>query len=296
VAGLEAVLADGSIVRRMSGLPKDSAGFDVTSLLVGSEGSLGLITAVRLRLVPHLTERTVALLAVADTDVAIEILGELRRRHDDLEAAEVFHAAGLDLVCDSLGLARPFIVDHPTYLLIECAGRHDPTDPLAATLAELDLVDDAALASDAPRREALWRYREAHAEAIAAAGIPLKLDVAVPLGRLADFEREVRGTIAELAPRARLVVFGHLAEGNLHVNVLDTPSTYERITDTVLPIVARHGGSIGAEHGVGRAKVPWLPLTRPPAELAAMRAVKLALDPKWLLNPGVVLPDVSGPT
>jgi FAD/FMN-containing dehydrogenase len=289
VAGLEVVLADGSVVRRMSGLAKDSAGFDISSLIVGSEGTLGIVTRVRLKLVPHLTERAVALLAVDDTATAVAVLAELRRRRDDLEAAELFHADGLALVCDTLGLARPFPTDHPTYLLVECAGRHDPTDGLAAALADIDGIVDAAVADDAPRRAALWRYREAHGEAINTAGVPVKLDVAVPLRDLARFEDEVRSVVDTTVPAARLIIFGHVAEGNLHVNLLGAADRAEAVTVAVLELVAGFGGSIGAEHGVGQAKVRWLPLTRSGEELAAMNAVKRALDPRWLLNPGVVL-------
>jgi FAD/FMN-containing dehydrogenase len=293
VAGLEAVLADGAVIRRMSGLPKDSAGFDLASLLIGSEGTLGIVTRVMLRLVPLLTERAVALLAVEGTAAAVDVLAELRRRRDDLEAAELFHAEGLTLVCEALGLPRPFSSSHATYLLVECAGRHDPTDGLAADLAGIDGIADAAIADDGPRRAALWRYREAHGEAINAAGVPIKLDVAVPVSDLARFDHELRRTVAEVAPAARLIVFGHLAEGNLHVNLLDATEGEDGeddVTDAVLELVARFGGSIGAEHGVGQAKVRWLPLSRSGEELAAMEAVKRALDPGWLLNPGVVLP------
>jgi FAD/FMN-containing dehydrogenase len=294
VAGLEVVLADGSVVRRMSGLAKDSAGFDIASLLVGSEGTLGIVTAVRLGLVPHLTERAAALLAVDDTRTAVGVVAEVRRRRDDLEAAELFHAEGLDLVCGTLGLARPFQRDHPTYLLVECAGRVDPTEGLAAVLADIDGIAEAAVAADGPRRAALWRYREAHSEAINTAGVPVKLDVAVPVRDLARFEDDVRGVVDATAPGARLVIFGHLAEGNLHVNLLGAADRAEVVTDAVLELVAAFGGSIGAEHGVGQAKVRWLPLTRTREELAAMNAVKRALDPRWLLNPGVVLPIPQG--
>jgi FAD/FMN-containing dehydrogenase len=298
VAGLEAVLSDGRVIRRMSGLAKDSAGFDITSLLVGSEGTLGIVTRVRLRLVPHLTERAVALLAVDGTATALAVLAELRRRRDDLEAAELFHANGLALVCDTLGLARPFPSDHPTYLLVECAGRDDPTEGLAAALGDVDGIADAAVAHDGPRRAALWRYREAHGEAINTAGIPLKLDVAVSPERLPELEAEVRAAVGDIAPAARLILFGHLAEGNLHVNLVDAgaqEAEADRVTEAVLGIVARLGGSIGAEHGVGQAKVRWLPLTRSEEELAVMTAVKRAFDPSWLLNPGVVLPVPPAP-
>lgn len=288
--GLEAVLADGAIVSRLSGLPKDSAGYDLIATLVGSEGTLAIVTRVQFRLVPWLSERVVALVAVDGTAAAVDALGELRRRLLTLEAAELFYDDGLDLVCSSLGLARPFAAGHPAYLLVECADRSDPTEGLGAAVAGIDGVRDAALATDGLRREALWRYREAHAEAINAAGVPLKLDVALPLGALAAFDRDVRALVRRLAPAARLVSFGHLAEGNLHLNILGADDEDERLTGAVLEMVAAAGGSVGAEHGIGRAKTRWLHLSRSPAELAAMRAVKQALDPQWLLNPGVLFP------
>ncbi len=263
VRGVEAVLADGRVVARLSGLPKDNVGYDLASLLVGSEGTLGVITRVRLGLVPMLAGRAVALVALDDTAAAVSTVAHLRRRLPSLEAAEVFYAEGLDLVRDTLGLPRPFAGGHPVFVLIECADHRDPADDLAAVLADVDAVRDAAVATDGPRRAALWRYREAHTEAIGGAGVPLKLDVAVPLVDLAAFDSALRATIAGEAPAARLISFGHIAEGNLHVNVLDleTERDIESVTGAVLGLVARFGGSIGAEHGVGRAKVRWIHLS-----------------------------------
>ncbi|MGH9243092.1 MAG: FAD-binding oxidoreductase, partial [Acidimicrobiales bacterium] len=291
VRGLEAVLADGSVVTRLSGLPKDNVGYDLASLLVGSEGTLGIVTRVRLALVPPRPGRVVALVAVTGTAAVIDAVQTLRARLPSLEAAEVFYAGELDLVCTSLGLPRPFRHEHPAYLLVECAAPRDPTDDVVAALADLGEVRDAAIATDGPRRSALWRYREGLTEAISAAGVPLKLDVAIPPASLATFDAELRTTVAGIAPAARLLVFGHVAEGNLHINVLDgNEPQLEGLTEAVLGLVARFGGSISAEHGVGRAKVRWVHLSRSPEELAAMRAVKNALDPGWLLNPGVIFP------
>jgi FAD/FMN-containing dehydrogenase len=134
----------------------------------------------------------------------------------------------------------------------------------------------------------LWAYRERHTEAISALGVPHKLDVTLPQGRLAAFERAVRQLVAERAPGSRLVLFGHVGDGNLHVNIVGPPPEDETIDEAVLRLVAALHGSISAEHGIGRAKTHWLELSRTPAELAAMRAVKAALDPAGLLNPGVI--------
>jgi FAD/FMN-containing dehydrogenase len=283
------------VVSRLGGLLKDNVGYDLAGLLVGSEGTLGVVTTVRLALVPVLPARVVALLALDDTAAAVAAVAGLRRRLPGLESAELFFAEGLELVCAVRRMEPPFADPHPVYLLLECAGPADPTDDLAAALAELGDVEvrEAAVAGDAGRRQALWEYREAHGEAINAAGVPLKLDVAVPPSRLAEFDARLRATVTDVAPDARLVVFGHLAEGNLHVNLLDsgTDDSAEVTTEAVLGLVAEFGGSISAEHGVGQAKVRWVHLSRTPAELAAMRAVKKALDPQGLLNPGVLLPD-----
>src|SRR6266536_851884 len=218
------------------------------------------------------------------------VLAVVRRRVEALSAAELFHADGLALVREHARLPAPLGSEHPTYLLIECSGQADPTDALAAALDGVEEVRDAAVATDAPARAALWRYREAHPEAINAVGVPVKLDVALPPARLAEAESAVRAAVLGVAPAARVICFGHLAEANLHVNVLSAETLAEPVTDAVLRTVAAHGGSISAEHGIGRAKSGWLSLTRSPAEIAVMRAIKTALDPRGLLNPGVLFP------
>ena len=289
--GVEAVLADGTIVSRLTGLPKDNTGYDVVSLLAGSEGTLGIITKLRLRLVPLLTDRAVALVAVDDTAAAVSLVRGLRDRLPSLEAAELFYADGLALVREQTGVTAPFAEEHAAYVLVECAGRADPSDELLAALEDAAEIRDATVASDARGRAALWAYRESHTEAINAAGVPVKLDVAVPLPALADCVDALPGPITDAAPKARTILFGHVNEGNLHVNVLDAVDEAEAVTDAVLDVVAAFGGSISAEHGVGRAKRAWLHLSRSAEEIAMMRAIKTALDPRGLLNPGVLLPD-----
>ena len=289
--GIEAVLADGRIISRLAGLPKDNTGYDVVSLLAGSEGTLGIITRVRLRLVPLLTARAVALVAVDDTAAAVELVRGLRDRLPTLEAAELFYADGLALVREQTGLAAPFAEQHPAFLLAECAAHIDPSDNLLAALEESTGVRDATVATDARGRHALWAYRESHTEAINAAGVPVKLDVAVPLPSLADAVDALPAAIAGAAPSARTILFGHVNEGNLHVNVLDAVAEAEAVSDAVLKVVSSYGGSISAEHGVGRAKRDWLHLSRSAEEIAMMRTIKDALDPRGLLNPGVLLPD-----
>ncbi|HET7311107.1 MAG TPA: FAD-binding oxidoreductase [Mycobacteriales bacterium] len=289
VLGVEAVLADGSVISRLGGLPKDNTGYDVVSLLAGSEGTLGVVTRLRLRLVPLLAGRAVALLALDDTATAVDVVRRLRDRLPSLEAAELFFADGLALVREKGSLSAPFADEHPAYVLVECAQHDDPTDELLAVLEDCDGVRDATVASDPRGRHALWAYRESHTESINAAGVPVKLDVAVPLPSLAAAVAELPSTVAAVVPDARTILFGHVNEGNLHVNVLGAVDEGEAVSDAVLKLVASYGGSISAEHGVGRAKREWLSLSRSPEEIAMMRSIKNALDPSGLLNPGVLL-------
>jgi FAD/FMN-containing dehydrogenase len=290
VVGLEAVLADGTVISRLAGLAKDNTGYDLTQLLAGSEGTLAVLTRVRLRLVPLLAARAVALVAVAGTDAALTLLAAARAGLPALSAAEIFYADGLRLVRDHARLPAPFPEPYPAFVVLECAAQTDPTDPILEVLAECDAVSDATVASDAAGRARLWAFRESHTEAISAVGVPVKLDVCVPLTGLPAVVSELPAAIARVAPEARLIVFGHLGEGNLHVNVLGAESVAEEVTDAVLRLVAAHQGSISSEHGIGRAKVGWLGLSRSSAEIAAMRRIKDSLDPTGLLNPGVLLP------
>jgi FAD/FMN-containing dehydrogenase len=281
VVGVEAVLGDGSVVSHLGGLLKDNTGYDLAGLLCGSEGTLGVVTAVRLRLVPPAGDRVTALVAVAGVASALAVVRDLRRAGVVLEAAELFLDDGMALVCGHLGVARP-LAAAPAYLVVEWAG---PVDLLAR--AE---VLDAVVAEDAARRAALWRYREAHTEAVNALGVPHKLDVTLPLGELSAFVDDVRAAVATVAPGATTVLFGHLADGNVHVNVVGPPPEDESVDDTVLRLVAGRGGSISAEHGIGTAKKRWLHLARTDAEVAAFRAIKAALDPANVLNPNALLP------
>lgn len=289
VMGVEAVMADGSIVRRLSGLVKDNVGYDLPGLLVGSEGTLGVVTRARLRLHPRPTHRTVALLGLDDVDAALSVLLRLRGPIGGLEAVELVFADGVELVADHLGVAPPFPTLPPVLLLVEAADRRDPTDDLAGVLADADELRDVAVASDRAGRAALWRWREAHTETINALGIPHKLDVTLPLTELTAFVAALPAVVQAAAPGARTIVFGHVGDGNLHVNVIGPPPQDGRVDDAVLELVAAHDGSISAEHGIGTAKVGHLHLGRGGPDVAAMRAIKRALDPDGLLNPGVIL-------
>jgi FAD/FMN-containing dehydrogenase len=294
VVGVEAVLADGRVMSRLGGLVKDNTGYGLSELLVGSEGTLAVVTRARLRLMPLLTRRVTALLGLADTASALSLVAKLRRSLESLEAAEIFYQEGLDLVRGHAGLGPPFVGPKRwgAYLLLECAGRTDPTDALAAALDSLADDDATAVATDTGGRAALWAYRERHTEAVNALGVPHKLDVTLPLGRLGEFETSVRAVVASIAPSAAVVLWGHIGDGNIHVNVVGPSAEDEAVDDAVLRLAAQLGGSISAEHGIGRAKVRWLGLTRSEAEIDAMAAIKRALDPLGTFNPGVLLPAV----
>ncbi len=288
VAGLEAVLADGSVVSRLAGLTKDNAGLDVPALLVGSEGTLGVITAVRWRTIAPLPARVAALVPVASAGAAAELLAALRAEAPSLDSCEFFLDDGLELVLAHQRRSAPVRERAPVYVLAECAARTDPTEELAAALERAG-VEDAIVADDTTSRDGLWRLREGHTEAVNAAGVPHKLDVGVPLDRLGAFLDAVPGTVARAVPGTRTILFGHLGDGNVHVNVLGADPADERVDDAVLELVVGLGGTISAEHGVGVAKARWLERARGAGEVAAMRAIKRALDPAGLLNPGAVL-------
>ena len=289
VLGVEAVLGDGSVVSHLDGLVKDNTGYHLPSLLCGSEGTLGVVTAARLRLVPRYGERVVALLGFERVDGALMACSALRRALPSLEAAELFFDDGLELVCSSFALPTPLASRPPVYLLVECADRVDPSDGLASAVDGLGAVG-VAVATTVARRAELWRYREAHTEAINLLGPPHKLDVTLPGGALGAFVDSVRSSVHAVVPDARVWLFGHAADGNLHVNVTGVDPADERIDATVLGLVAELGGSISAEHGIGTAKKQWLHLNRSTAEIAAMRAIKHALDPANILNPNALLP------
>ena len=290
LTGLEAVLGTGAVVSHLGGLLKDNTGYDLGGLLCGSEGTLGVVTAARLRLVPPSPERVVALLAFSSTSDAVESAFLLRRALPDLQSLELFLRAGLDLVCRVSGAPPPFADPHPAFLLAEVAGLTDPMPAMAAALDSVRSVADVAVATDSTRRAQLWRYREGHTEAINTLGAPHKLDVTLPAGELAAFVDRVPGVVADADARATTWLFGHAADGNVHVNITGVAPDDLTVDGRVLTYAAELGGSISAEHGIGTAKRPWLHLNRSDAEIAAFRSIKGALDPAGILNPNVLLP------
>jgi FAD/FMN-containing dehydrogenase len=288
IAGLEAVLADGTVVSRMSGLRKDNAGYDLSSLLIGSEGTLGVITRVLWSLVPRLSDRALALVAVDSAGEAIAAARALLARLPTLELLELVDEASIRISLQHLSGPPPASVA-PAWVLVGCASSGDAQDELAQALVAAGLDERAVVAVDARRRARLLSIRESVTEAIATAGIPHKLDVGVPLAALESFLEELPIVVTAAAPGARTFVYGHLGDGNLHVNLLGPAPDDESADQAVLQLAARSGGTITAEHGVGRHKPRYLSLVRSDPEIEAMRAIKRALDPAGILNPGVIL-------
>ncbi len=291
VLGIEAVLGDGSVVSHLGGLVRDNSGYHLPSLFCGSEGTLGVVTAARLRLVPRAWERVVALVAFDTIEAAAVAATELRHHVRTLEAAELFLASGLDLVCRVEHLPHPFPSAHAAFLLAEAAADRSPVDDFTAAVDSLEGVADVVVAGEQWRREELWHFREGHPTAINTVGTPHKLDVALPPPRLGEFLQRVPGAVATVAPAASTWLFGHAADGSVHVNVTGVPSDEHPVDDAVLRLATELGGTISAEHGIGTAKRAYLDLNRSPAELAAFRALKRALDPDGVLNPNVLLPE-----
>ena len=293
VLGVEAVLADGSVVSRLSGLRKDNTGYDLAGLLCGSEGTLGVVTKARLALIDRIDRPLLALAGLRDLEAALAAFGALRAELESLTAVELMLPRGIEVVCAHTGKRPPLDTAAGAYLLIECAGRRSSEDELLDALGRLD-AQDVRVALDATEQRRLWEYREGHAEAInalcPAPSAPHKLDVTLPLAGLVDFVRQVETTVARLAPTAELMVYGHLGDGNLHVNIAGPPPADHTVDDAILDLVIESGGSISAEHGIGVVKRRYLERDRTPADVAAMRAIKRSLDPGDMMNPGVLFP------
>jgi FAD/FMN-containing dehydrogenase len=288
--GFEAVLADGTVLRRLPGMPKDNTGYDIGGLLAGSEGTLAVITRVRLRLVPPLALRAVAVIGFGDATAAVAAAGRLRHELASVLALELFTDAGLELVMRHAAVAPPFRERRPVYLLVEAGSdAGDPTDDLLGALQAIGVDEGAAaVATDPGGRHRLWQLRERHTEAMNAEGVPHKLDVSVPAARYAALVERAPAVVAAVDPAARTICYGHVGDGNVHINVLGPAPADEAVDDAVLRLVLELGGSVAAEHGIGRAKVDWLAQDRGEATVAAMRAVKEAWDPGGILNPGVL--------
>jgi FAD/FMN-containing dehydrogenase len=293
VAGVEAVLSDGRVLTRLSGLLKDNAGYDLPALLIGSEGTLAAITRVRLMLVKRPAHRVVALIGLESFADAVDLVADLRDRLGvTLEAVEFFDRIGMELACARLRKRDPLPAQHVVYVLLQIADEEDPVGLLAGAV-DGPASEAMAVAEDRERQRALWSYRETLNEAVTARGVVLKYDVSVPQASIAQFVAAVDVQIRAFDERATLVIYGHLGDGNLHVNLLDVELDERQVDDALSKLVADHGGSISAEHGIGRAKRAILHPTRSSAEIEAMRAIKRALDPSETLGRERVLPPIE---
>lgn len=287
LVGIEVVLGTGEIIEIMSGLVKNNTGYSIPDMMCGSEGTLGVITKARLRLIPQQPFSHTALLAFADVETAVSAAAKLRRALPGLEAAELMLADGIELVCNQFDLSAPLELSHPVFLLIESASGNDDVDSFAQHIAEIDGVIDTALAADERQRQLLWRLRDDHTTAINRVGVPRKFDVTLPHDRLAAFTSAVKQHIFSAAPEASTWIFGHVGDGNLHVNVtgFDGDDSFD---ESIYELVVSMDGSISAEHGVGTSKAAYLPLQRSAAELNLMRGLKSVCDPDGILNPAAI--------
>ena len=302
VLGLEVVLPDGRLLSRTRGLRKDNTGYRVTDLFIGAEGTLGVITAASLKLLPRLAGRATALLCFAGTAAACDGLLHFREACDDnLVSYELLSRGSVELACATAPPGLPSLAEDAVMVLLEVAAARDEraAELLEAALApaiEGGLVTDGTIAASLDQRAGLWRFREGIPEAEKRAGGSLKHDVSVPVQDIDAFLADACAAVTAIAD-ARFSIFGHLGDGNLHFNVL-APVTAEgaawreqfgdAITGAVLELAESYGGSFSAEHGIGSLKVRELARYRP-EELAVMRALKATLDPAGIMNPGKVL-------
>ncbi|PCD01633.1 hydroxyacid dehydrogenase [Sphingomonas spermidinifaciens] len=302
VAGVEAVLPDGSIHDGLSALKKDNRGYDLNQLLVGAEGTLGLVTAAALTLVPAVAARAVGWAGVASPEDALALLRRMEARTPTIESFEIIPGASLKLVVEHIpGTRAPLAGDHPWHVLIEAASG-DAEAPLAETLTalldeaiEAGLVADAVLAANEAQAEAFWRLRDSLSEAERAAGPAAQHDISVPVPVMPRFMVEAAAALEAAFPGSHASGFGHLGDGNVHFHVrapagMSAEQWYgdvaPRATRMVHDLVVAAGGSISAEHGIGQMKLGELERLSPPAHLAALRGIKSAFDPQGLFNPG----------
>ena len=306
VLGLEVVLPDGQVWDGLRRLRKDNTGYCLRQLFVGAEGTLGVITAAVLKLVPRPVETEVALCAVNSATAACELFRRFQRSDPAaIQAFEYMSGAGMGFVLAHIpGVTLPLAEPAQHYALVELAtpranaGLRGALESVLEQALEDGLVLDAALADSEAQRQAIWKLREEHAEAQKREGASVKNDVSVPVSRVAELIEGATAACAALIPGIRAVPFGHLGDGNIHMNFEQpvgwtAPAFLARdheIMDAVNAVVRSLGGSFSAEHGVGRLKPYMMPDWRGGAELDAMRRIKAALDPHNLMNPGKVLP------
>ncbi|WP_374379642.1 FAD-binding oxidoreductase [Dongia sp.] len=292
--GLEVVLADGTVINGLRHLRKDNAGYDLKQLFIGSEGTLGVVTAAVLRLMPNARHRVTALLGVPDVSAAIKLFDlAMTEIGEAISAFELISTSAMSLMTKHSGLVPPIAPAGWTILLeatSSLAGLRPAAEALLEQGFDRGLVSDGVIAESDSQAAGLWAMRERLSEAEGCEGPSVKHDVSVPLPAMPAFLRETEDLLATIAPSARLNVFGHLGDGNLHTNVLLGPgSNPKEINAAVHDLVAKFNGSISAEHGVGQYRVDELQRLKPVEELQLMVKIKKCLDPDRLLNPSKVV-------
>lgn len=299
VLGLEVVLADGTIMTSMNPLKKNNTGYDLRQLFIGSEGTLGIVTRARLRLVPIEKARAVALLRVADTQAAHQVLDTLQA-HVTVNAFEAMWPSYYAYACDVTG-TEPLAQGEGLVLLTEITGSDEANlqEALLSALEpamENELIQDAVLSQSEAQAQTLWDIREANEALNTQYHDIIGFDVSLPRAQMQGFHDECLSAISLRASGAQMMCFGHLGDGNLHLAVIFDESTSRdsaEVKSLVLTAAGARGGSISAEHGIGTDKLAWLHLSRSPAEIGMMRRIKAAIDPNNILNPGKLLPPVS---
>lgn len=304
VAGLEAVLVDGTRLDLLRSLRKDNTGYALRQLLVGSEGTLAFITRARLRLRPALSRREVAFCALPDAAAVIRLFDLFQSRAGDvLEAFEFIAGAAMEVALAHLdGLIFPLAEPAAAYVLVELAGQETTLRETMESVLEAaldgDIVTDAVLGDSEARKAALWKLREEQSEAQRLAGASIKHDISVPVPSVPELLDRATAACRALLPGVRVCPFGHVGDGNIHFNLVQPegmdPAAFlregEAMTDAIHDVVHALGGSFSAEHGVGQLKTEMMESWRGGAELALMRRIKAAFDPDGRLNPGKVIP------
>jgi FAD/FMN-containing dehydrogenase len=305
IAGVEAVLPDGSIHDGLSGLKKDNRGYSLDQLLIGAEGTLGIITAVALRLVPAVAERAVAWTGIESPERALELLRFLEARTNSVEGFELVPQDSLQLVLKHIpGTRPPLAGDHPWHALVEATTADSEADiageveRLLAAALEQGIIQDAVIAANEAQAEAFWKLRDDISEAERVEGQTVAHDVSVAVADMPRFIVEASRAVEAAFPGVIASGFGHLGDGNIHFHVRAAahaaPDWYERegaeITRFVDDLVTAMGGSISAEHGIGQLKLSEFARLAPPGRVHALRAIKQALDPLGIMNPGKLVP------
>ena len=303
VAGVEAVLPDGSVYDGLKVLKKDNRGYSIDQLLVGSEGTLGIVTAAALRLVPAIALRAVAWVGIATSDAALEMLHRLQEAGEGVEGFELIPGDALQLVLEHVpGTRPPLAQDHAWHALIEatsCTHSEDPGEFLGRVIAAAlqdGTVEDAVIASSEVQANDFWRVRDSISEAERAEGPTLAHDISVPVDDMPSFIGCAVQEAERAFPGVSASAFGHLGDGNVHFHVRastlsarDFAAAAPAITRLVHDLVTNAGGSISAEHGIGQMKLDEFERLAPPGRLAALRAIKHALDPQGIMNPGKLI-------